>query len=479
MTDSRSRRAPGGALFGALALAAALLADWLFFRESVGVSLPLFLTALLGIVLYRRPAARRRIGSLVFIGCGLLALTLDRSVIAATLVIGTLVHLATAPYSSGSPAAMLERALLAALLLPLRPLKDVVLVTEGRRRHGMRAGGGSGLHVWALPTGLTLVFIVLFWGANPVIAGWMRGAGDLAWNLGDLIEAVRVVLWIGVTFGVWALLRLRVRPQSRIHNLVERERHWMDASTTVRSLVLFNVVFLVHNVLDARYLWLGGVLPDGLTYAEYAHRGAYLLIITVILAGGFVIAAFPGDAAPRSRALVWLVGLWIGQNAWLTVSAARRLALYVDAYGLTMLRVAAGLWLLVVALGLLSMVGRVAARWSNLRLLSVNGVATAVVLLGSCLVDLRGGVAWYNVHRALRPDPPAAPLDIAYLVDLGPSSVPALAHLESSSGWTGVRREATAALATMRGTLDERLADWRGWTWRDARRRALIASAGR
>src|SRR5690606_27350298 len=59
---------------------------------------------------------------------------------------------------------------------------------------------------------------------------------------------------------------------------------------TVKTLVVLNAVFLVQLALDARYLLLGAALPEGMTYAQYAHRGAYPLIVTALLAGAMVLA---------------------------------------------------------------------------------------------------------------------------------------------------------------------------------------------
>jgi len=37
-------------------------------------------------------------------------------------------------------------------------------------------------------------------------------------------------------------------------------------------------LFAIQTVLDIQYLWRGAALPDGMSYATYAHRGAYPLI---------------------------------------------------------------------------------------------------------------------------------------------------------------------------------------------------------
>ena len=72
-------------------------------------------------------------------------------------------------------------------------------------------------------------------------------------------------------------------------------------TTILRSLILFNLLFAVQTALDVIYLWGNAKLPDDITYASYAHRGAYPLILTALLAAGFVLAAMrPGGPAEKS-----------------------------------------------------------------------------------------------------------------------------------------------------------------------------------
>ena len=63
------------------------------------------------------------------------------------------------------------------------------------------------------------------------------------------------------------------------------------------SLAAFNLIFALQNGLDIFFLWSGAPLPEGMTLAEYAHRGAYPLIATALLAGLFVLVTM----RPRSR----------------------------------------------------------------------------------------------------------------------------------------------------------------------------------
>ena len=121
-----------------------------------------------------------------------------------------------------------------------------------------------------------------------------------------------------------------------------------------RSLILFNALFALQSGLDLVYLWGGAALPDGMSHAEYAHRGAYPLIVTALLAAGFVLIAMRrGGPAEQSRLIRPLVLAWIGQNVLLVISSIFRLDLYVAAFSLTYLRLAAFIWMGLVAAGLL------------------------------------------------------------------------------------------------------------------------------
>ena len=101
-----------------------------------------------------------------------------------------------------------------------------------------------------------------------------------------------------------------------------------------------------------------------MSYADYAHRGAYPLIVTALLAAAFVLAAMRRNGPAEGSADPRLVYLWIGQNVLLVVSSIFRLGLYVEVYSLTELRIAAGIWMGLVAVGLVLICLRIATRKS-------------------------------------------------------------------------------------------------------------------
>ena len=101
-----------------------------------------------------------------------------------------------------------------------------------------------------------------------------------------------------------------------------RNASFLGVDAILRSLVLFNLLFAVQTILDVIYLWGNTTLPPDISYATYAHRGAYPLILTALLAAGFVLAAMQrGGPAEHSRVIRPLVYLWVAQNVLLVLSS--------------------------------------------------------------------------------------------------------------------------------------------------------------
>jgi hypothetical protein len=341
------------------------------------------------------------------------------------------------------------------------------------------------------PVALALVFVGLFAVANPIVESWMTSVGDWASDLGALFEAWRLVFWMVVLVGCWALLRAPHRvgdvAKGRSGGTEVMERLFAP-EFIVRCLILFNVVFAVQTALDMMYLIGGTELPEGMTYKEYARRGAYPLVATALLAGLFVILTFrPGENADRMTWARRLVYLWLVQNIVLLGSAIWRLDLYIEAYQLTRLRLAAAIWMGLVAWGFAWVILRIRLNRSNGWLMGVNGITAAVVLLICCFMDMDGAIARHNVASYLDGKKEELWIDADYLEHLGPSSLPALqrlvlespdfsgdANAEIHKAW--IQSRAVEISKSLVERLDRQTADWRGWTWRRHRLSSMAAS---
>jgi hypothetical protein len=234
------------------------------------------------------------------------------------------------------------------------------------------------------------------------------------------------------------LIRRRIKPrpvsQNKILPVIAANPdldYLLGAQAITRSLVLFNALFAVQTALDLTYLWGGAALPDGMSYAEYAHRGAYPLIATALLAAGFVLIAMrPSGPAEESRPIRPLVLIFIAQNILLVISSIFRLDLYVAAYSLTYWRLAAFVWMGLVAAGLFLILVQIVLRKPNSWLVSANAISLALVLYGCCFINAPRVIASYNLEHCREITGAGAHLDQNYLASLGPQAIPPLeAHL--------------------------------------------------
>jgi hypothetical protein len=284
---------------------------------------------------------------------------------------------------------------------------------------------------------------------------------------------------------VWATLRparrpafLRTGPRRRSQ---QSSPYGLPSGSVVSALALFNLLFAVENGLDLLFLWSGAPLPAGVTLADYAHRGAYPLVLTALLAGGFSLFLLREGSPTASRPLIRrLVGAWIAQNVLLTASSVLRTVDYVEAYSLTRFRLAALLWMGLVMIGLLLIGWRMLRGKSAPWLINANALALAVVLGGAGVADLGAVTAWWNVRHAREMGGRGADLDVCYLQDLGAPALLPLLRVEQTGSDGVLRERAAVASRSILGVLITRQRDWHSWTWRGARRlaaaQALVSS---
>ena len=342
-----------------------------------------------------------------------------------------------------------------------------------------------GALLWVVPVIVSLMFLVFFSEANPLLGRW---TGRIVKWLGtiDFPSVGHIFFWVTTALGLAALTGMTL--WSRIyaeHRDLDPEVHWKElsedssillAKIMTRGLVLFNLVFLLQNLLDAEYLWAGAALPGGVTYAEYAHRGAYPLIATALIAGGLTLLAFSGKCS--GPAWKWpriLVYIWLAQNVFLVASSLLRLEKYVSVYSLTGLRGAAGIWMAVVAVGLCLIFFKILRGKSLCWLFWANGAQLLAVLLLVMLFDTSRFIAEYNFAHCRENAAPAenglqpASLDVDYLKSLLPASLPVLIRARKAGIWIPGGPDVEAET----GRLKKSVGSWRSWS--PAARRILRA----
>ncbi|HEX8573111.1 MAG TPA: DUF4173 domain-containing protein [Allosphingosinicella sp.] len=462
------------------------LADHLFFFQRLGATLGAFAAALLIALLLATPAIGRSAPALAAAAAGLLfalALAEDPSLLAAFLFLAAAALAALLPRTPAFDDGWrwTKRLVLHTLLAPIAPALDWMRLRAARRRRGPARLAGA-LPLFALPILGTALFLALFTAANPLIANAFARV-DL-FGLAGGFSIARLSFWAAATLLVWSLLR---PPRARLEPPRQRSGEVLlpgvSSASIILSLVAFNAVFALQNGLDIAFLWSGAPLPEGVTLAEYAHRGAYPLIVTALLAGLFVLATLrPGTPSAESPLVRRLVYAWIAQNVVLVASTMLRTADYVEAYSLTRLRIAALIWMAMVAIGLVLICIRLWRSKSGAWLINAN-LAFALAALSACaVVDLGAVAAAWNVRHAREVGGRGVSLDLCYLNSLGPSALLPLVELESRPIGPRFRERVSWTRNLIMDRLATSQGDWHGWTFRNARRSAeakrLVAERG-
>jgi uncharacterized protein DUF4153 len=470
-------RHPVGLKF-AIALGLVVLADWLFYDQRAGLSVALFAVTLMCGSLATNFGGldrRRAIPGAVIFFAGLVPALEELNPVSFAFLILAL----------GGGIAILTDPNLKKLGDWLVALRDLLLV--GPFRSIADATGllnlarlSAGFALWFVPLALGSLFVFLFASANPLIEKWlaMLNPGGAA----SQVNIARVLFWVTALLVVWPFVQLRWRrriaidlhaldPDSSWPNASEDEAthplpDFLSAPTILRSLILFNLLFSVQTGLDLIYLWGDGKLPTEVTYADYAHRGAYPLIVTALLAAGFVLTAMrPGRAAGASKIVRPLVYLFVAQNVMLVASSIQRLRLYVEIYLLTYWRLAAFMWMLLVAIGLVLIFVQIILKRSDDWLIGANLISLTATLYLCTLINFAAVIADYNVSHSQEASGHGVRIDTAYLLGLGPQALPAIDR--------AVQILDDRCLVTGRERLVEQQqqikASWRSWGFRSFR----------
>ncbi len=452
------------------------LADWLFFRHPVGVSVAVFLCIFVTVVaLAHGKLVRGRTlwASIGVLGASLLPVILQYGMLPLLVALAgaSFFLLAATGHVSFDFLDGLQKFLRLLFGGPFQMVLDLTRASALLRRSDTPVFGRNQFITWATTLGLGTVFLVLFATANPLIEKWVNEI-DILSMVGQL-DVVRVLFWVVCMALSWPFLRSRlgamgIRKPNRWRDLSRPKKSPatspIDADQLVWPLVAFNILFLVQTWLDLTYLWGGVDLPSGLTYAEYAHRGAYALIAASALAAAFVLLVMrTGSDAEHMPTVRMLVFVWMGQGIFLVFSSIHRLSLYVEVYALTYWRAFALVGMALISFGLASIVARIALHRSNAWLVTLNSAVAAAALYVCSLVNTPAAIADYNVAHSHQLTGKGVRLDRAYLCSLGPQALPAIDRFTIGTGIT------TENVIPCRAKLvlehKKQMSNWRGWSF--------------
>jgi len=454
------------------------LADFLFYGEAFGISLPIFffVANIFSIFTTRRDISKRQIA----IGLAVAALSIAPAVNAASwlnAIIALTGTLWVSVYLRREQLINLEHSAYAILAQLIKlPFNFMIFIPYFRGSMNLRIIMGQSRRTWKqwfLPLSLTALFLTLFSYANPIIGAWLSNL-DFGFLL-EFISFEKLLFWFIATCLSWPYvhpyLKKRREKAKAKPPRPSRLKIWLDENNIALTLVLFNTLFAVQTLLDITYIWNGAELPDGVTYSEYVHQGTYILIFTSLLAAVFLLYVSHGNRNYHANRFVKLMLLtWAAQNVLLVLSTMSRMEIYIADYSLTELRVWASVWMLLVIIGLILIFLKLLMDKSNGWLIRGNLISLIALTYVMGFTNLSYVIADYNLNIA---KPRLVKIDTRYIAQLGAETIPAietyLGNLTEDQRLEYLNQKLANIHSQNRDKVMHDKSGWRQWSYRKHR----------
>lgn len=192
--------------------------------------------------------------------------------------------------------------------------------------------------------------------------------------------------------------------------------------TGIISLTLLNVLLLVINCIDIKYVWFGVEDKNNINLSQYVHEGAGLLIFSILIAMILLLFFFRGNLNfyKKNKWLRYGAYAWLFQNAILVISVLFRDYYYIASMGLAYKRIGVLVFLLLVLFGLITVFIKIRQRKTTYYLFRINAWFAIFILVVSSCIHWDEMIAEYNLSRK------EVQLDVDFLLSLSDRTLPVL-----------------------------------------------------
>lgn len=250
-------------------------------------------------------------------------------------------------------------------------------------------------------------------------------------NISDfLVQGVIVLLISIIVFSyTWSFsnpndsIQTRVQPSS----IGTNNKSW-DPIISITILSVINCVYLVFTIIQFTYMFgaINNALPPDFTYAEYARRGFFELLLVTLINFSLLLSSIRftrKDGKLVARTVRLLHSLLVLCTLVILTSAYFRMSLYETAYGYTYLRVLTHSFMMFLCV--LFMIAFYKIWNERISLLKPYIVVSIMAYMIINFANIDVLIAKNNVNRYLE----TGKLDTHYLWNLSYDSIPELVNL--------------------------------------------------
>lgn len=294
-----------------------------------------------------------------------------------------------------------------------------------------------------IPLAVLILFVVIFSFANPIFS---RLTNEFFITIFDALSnffkqfsldwIFFMIFGVAVVFGVsingnislfadydknssdFVIRKKRVR-----FAIIKRIGLKEENKTAVIMMTLINLLLLLINAIDVKWIWFDFRLSEGQTYSQLVHQGTYLLILSILISMGIIFYYFRKNQNfyAKNKKLKMAAYLWIIQNVVLAISVAIRNIRYIEQYGLTYKRIGVLFFLVMTCIGLIALFLKIKNKKSVFYVLKFNSWALYILLFIMAAFNWDIIVVRYNLSMT-----EVAQIDKYYLLSFSDKTLPIL-----------------------------------------------------
>lgn len=220
----------------------------------------------------------------------------------------------------------------------------------------------------------------------------------------------------------------------RVAKVKESEFKGIENVYLVSFLSAISVCYLLYLFSQLAYFFSAfkGFLPDGeITYAQYARKGFFEMCVIAVINLIIVFSALllakkkQGKVSHSIKAIATFISLF---TMIIIATAISKMVLYIDAYGMTILRITTSAFMLFLSIVFISVILRIYIQKINIVKTALITAGSIVLILG--IFNVNSVCARYNYesYKSGRLDT----IDVQELYELGYEGIPYIVELTAA-----------------------------------------------
>jgi len=265
---------------------------------------------------------------------------------------------------------------------------------------------------------------------------WLLSSADIVFKnlflnipISKIIKHFLVIIIVSVytICFLWALLKAFDERERSTYSKI-KWKLFFDPVILLTILILINAIYAIFSVIQFAYLFGGSsfVLPSSYTYAEYARRGFFELIVVSIINFGiliFGITFVKKDSKKIFVAIRAFLTLLVIFTFILLISAFYRMLVYEQAYGFTYLRIFVQTFMIM--LFFLFVINIIYIWYSKLPIIKSYFIISLAIYIIMNFANVDIIIAKNNINRYFE----TGQIDVVYLKGLSYDAIPEMQRL--------------------------------------------------